>query len=140
MDLFGWLREITVGKHPWNTFTDEDKKTWNGYMIHKYISMHEKYIEMANYLQKYNQQLSDEQMYNIYKSIIPKDNVWLKFIKGSKNKYDKVELQYLTQHFQCSEREVKDYIELLPKEQINTILGNYRIETGKTKIKKAKKK
>lgn len=41
--IFDWLKEITQYKSPWGSFSDEDKESFNSYMIHRYISMYEPY-------------------------------------------------------------------------------------------------
>lgn len=134
LDLFGWLKEITYNKRKWNTFTDEDKKTWNMFLIHKYLSMNENYVELVNIVQKYNN-LTNEQVYMIYSNLIPKSNVFLKFIKGKKDKLPEDEIIYLSQYFECSIQEVKDYIEITPNNDWKSLLENFEIKTTKKKVK-----
>ena len=52
MTIFDWMKQVTYIRDPWHTFSDEDKESFNVYMLHKVISMHEPYIDLANYLQK----------------------------------------------------------------------------------------
>jgi hypothetical protein len=134
LDLFGWLKEITYNKRKWNTFTDEDRKTWNNFMIHKYLSMNENYVELVNIVQKYNN-LTNEQVYMIYSNLIPKSNVFLKFIKGKKDKLPEDEVVYLSQYFECSVQEVKDYIEITPNNDWKSLLENFETKTTKKKVK-----
>ena len=49
MTIFDWMKQVTYIRDPWHTFSDEDKESFNIYMLHKVISMHEPYIELANY-------------------------------------------------------------------------------------------
>ena len=53
MNLFDWLNEITYSKRPWDKFTDEEKSTFNTYMINRFISMDSNYIDVVNLIQQY---------------------------------------------------------------------------------------
>ncbi len=45
-------------------------------------------------------------------------------------------MKYLAEYFECSTREVKDYIELTPKNELVGILDNFKVTTSKKKVKK----
>jgi hypothetical protein len=134
MTLFDFLNEITYQKSDWESFSEEDKKAWNSFMINRFLSMNPDYIEFVNIIQKY-QYLTDKQVYTLYKHLIPKRKIFLKYIKGKKDKVDKNDLEYLAEYFECSTREVKDYIELTPKKELSNILDNFKTTTSKDKIK-----
>lgn len=134
MDLFKWLKEINYNKRKWEIFSDEDKKTWNNFMIHKFLSMNPDFIELVNMVQKYDN-LTNQQVYTIYSSLIPKNNIFLKFIKGKKAKLPADELTYLAQYFECSVSEVQDYIDSTPDIEWKNILDNFEIKTTKKKAK-----
>ena len=135
MTIFDWLKEITYKKSDWDSFSDNDKKSWNNYMVHRFLSMNSDYIEVVNIVQKY-QYLTDKQVYTIYKNLIPKRNVFLKYIKAKKDKTSIDDIKYLAEYFECSTREVKDYIELTPKKELANILDNFKVTTSKKKVKK----
>ena len=54
--LFDHIKEITsVQKSDyWEKISEEDKKTWSNYMVHRFLSMNMDWIELVNELQKYN--------------------------------------------------------------------------------------
>jgi hypothetical protein len=135
MNLFDWLKQITYNKGDWDSFSDDDKKSWNNYMVHRFMSMNPDYIEVVNIVQKY-QYLTDKQVYTIYKNLIPKRNVFLKYIKGQKDKTSAEDIKYLADYFECSTREIKEYIGIVPKEELANILDNFKVTTSKKKIKK----
>ena len=91
MTLFDFLNEITYQKSDWESFSEEDKKAWNSFMINRFLSMNPDYIEFVNIIQKY-QYLTDKQVYTLYKHLIPKRKIFLKYIKGKKDKVDKNDL------------------------------------------------
>jgi hypothetical protein len=132
MTLFDFLKEITGKKSPWSSFNEEDKKQFNPYMVHKYISMYEPYIEVANIGQSLPH-TDKEKIYQFYCSIIPKSNVWLKYIKGTKNKANEDLLKYISMYYECSFREAEEYLTLLSKEEIVNILSKYGIEDKEIK-------
>jgi hypothetical protein len=132
MTLFDFLKEITGKKSPWSSFNEEDKKQFNPYMVHKYISMYEPYIEVANIGQSLPHN-DKEKIYQFYCSIIPKSNVWLKYIKGTKNKANEDLLKYISMYYECSFREAEEYLTLLSKEEIVNILSKYGIEDKEIK-------
>lgn len=135
MTIFDWLKQITYNKGDWDSFSDDDKKSWNNYMIHRFLSMNPDYIEVVNIVQKY-QYLTDKQLYTIYKNLIPKRNVFLKYIKGKKDKTSAEDIKYLADYFECSTREIKEYVDIVPKEELANILDNFKVTTSKKKIKK----
>jgi len=135
MTIFDWLKQITYNKGDWDSFSDDDKKSWNNYMVHRFLSMNPDYIEVVNIVQKY-QYLTDKQVYTIYKNLIPKRNVFLKYIKGKKDKTSAEDIKYLADYFECSTREIKEYIDIVPKEELANILDNFKVTTSKKKIKK----
>lgn len=128
MTLFNWLSEITENKSDWGKFTEEDYKQFNVYMITKYLSMSQNYIELTNYVQKYNQLLSPKQIYDLYKNLIPVKKVWLKYIKSTtKEKQNNDLIKLLADYFECSQTEAFINSRILTKEQLTEIL----IEHGK---------
>ena len=54
-------------------------------MIHRYVSMNMDYIDIVNYVQKINPQ-NKKQIYTIYREMIPKKKVYLKYVKNESTK------------------------------------------------------
>jgi hypothetical protein len=126
-NLFGWLNEITQFKTPIENISEESWKSWNTFMINKYVSMCPEYIELVNYVQRipYDQ---NKQIYSIYREMIPKRKVFLKYI-GSKKKKQNLELaDYIAQYFHCSLGEADEYIDILQKNGVRSILYKMGME------------
>jgi hypothetical protein len=126
--LFDHVNEIQCG-HNKNYFKDigeQDKKTWSNYMINRFVSMHPPYIELINELQKYSPQLEPETYHKLLINILPKQKIYSKYIKTSNTKImsDKA-MDILCKNFECSTREIKQYIQLLTGEQLIKILTKY---------------
>lgn len=132
-NIFDWLTEITVNKSSVDSFNEEDWKQWNSYMIHRFISMNQNYIEIANALQNIPPS-NFKQIYSAYKDLIPKKKVWLKYIKGKPSKVNEVLINYISNYFDVGSKEAISYINILDKEKIQQILTDMGVE--KKEIKK----
>lgn len=130
--LFDWLKEIQGNKKPWSSFSDEDQKQFNPYMIHRYISMYEPYIEVANIAQLLPQN-DKSKIYQFYCSMIPKSNTWLKYIKGSHKKTNETVLKYVSDYYTISIGEAEEYISLIKKEGVELILEKSGVDTKEIK-------
>ena len=132
MTLFDFLKEITGNKKKWSSFSEEDQKQFNPYMVHRYISMYEPYIEVANVAQLLPQN-DKEKIYQFYCSMIPKSNVWLKYIKGSKKKPNEAVLKYIAEYYTISLGEAEDYLFILKKEGVGYVLEKFGLEDKEIK-------
>lgn len=119
MNIFDHLKNITTQK---GEFLGEEG--WNNWMINRYLSMSQDYCEVVNIVQKNTWQIKPEHLYNLYKDIIPKQYVFLKYIKA-KNKvdYKKEEIDAVQKYFEVSRREAKEYIRMLPKDELTNIMS-----------------
>ena len=138
-NIFGWLEEITVNKSPLDIISDESWDTWNSYMVHRYVSMNQDYIDIVNLVQKINPQ-NKKQIYSIYKEMIPKKKMWLKYIKNEAKKDQKELEEYVAKYFDCSLGEAEHYIDILRGNGVREILNEMGIESKESDklIKKAK--
>ena len=131
-NIFDWLNEVTLIKRPVEDIPEESWEKWNSYMMHRYLSMYVGYVEIVNYVQKLNPQ-SKKQIYSIYRQLIPKKKIWLKYIKNQ-NKTQKQELiEYISRYFECGLAEANHYIHILPPEEIKLILSEMGIDDKEIK-------
>lgn len=128
LTLFDWLKQITYDKKSWDLFSEEDKKTFSTYRIHKFLSQKEDYIELVNYIQSLN--IQDKKLiYQIYCHFIPKKQVYLKYIKGDKKSKSKELLEKISRYYSCSNKESEEYFEILGKEGCKELLSSLGIES-----------
>ena len=114
-NLFDHIKGITFRKTKWEDLSDEDKSSWNNYMINRFFSMEVELIELINEVQKYSSGiLTSEFYYKILHDVLPKQSFYLKYIK-SKNKLelDAEFIEIFCNHYQLSKREVYEYIKYL---------------------------
>jgi len=122
-NIFDWVGEITTKKSHPDSFSEKSWDKWNSYMIHRFISMNLGYIDIVNYVQKLNPQ-NKKQIYTIYREMIPKKKLWVKYIKNQNEKNNQELIEHIAKYFQCSLREADGYINLLPNQDIKNILWN----------------
>ena len=117
MTIFDHIKNITTTKDPY--LGDEG---WNNWMINRYLSMDQEYCEVVNYVQKNTWQMKGEYLYNLYKDLIPKQYKYLKYIKATKKKeYKPEDIEAVQAYFEISKSEAKEYIDMLPKSELETI-------------------
>jgi hypothetical protein len=118
-NIFDHIKNITTNKGPY--LGDEG---WNNWMINRYLSMDPDYCEVVNLVQKNTWQMKGEYLYNLYKDLIPQQYKFLKYIKATKKTdYNKDDVDAVKQYFEVSEKQAKEYIEMLPKEELESIVS-----------------
>ena len=138
MTIFDWLNEITGAKRSWNEFNDDAKESFNPYMIHRFVSMYNGYIDIANIAQKLP--LTDkEKVYTIYKTLLPKKKMYLKYIKNQNQKKYTELAEYISDYFEVSLGEAEHYIDIIREEGVRGILWEMGVDEKQTEklIKKA---
>jgi wyosine [tRNA(Phe)-imidazoG37] synthetase (radical SAM superfamily) len=132
MTIFDWFKQVTYIRDPWSSFSDEDKATFNPYMMHRLVSMYEPYIDLANHLQQF-WHLKPDQIYLIYCNYLPENKVFAKYIKSTKSKANSELLEILANNFQVSTREVKNYLQMLNESEVKNILSSRGINDDEIK-------
>ena len=120
-DLWGWLNEITLYKSPIENISLESWDSWNSYMINRYVSMDIRYIELVNYIQTIPYD-NKQQIYLIYREMIPKQKTFFKYLKVSKRKKNLQVIDYVAKHFECSLGEAEEYMDLLREHGVRGVL------------------
>jgi hypothetical protein len=127
MTIFNWINEILVSKKHWNEFTEDEQKKFSPFIINRWLSMDKEFLEIVNYFQKYSiGTLEPREVYKWYCDMLPKGKRFNKYIKGKKDKKYNTELiDIMVQHFECSKSQVKDYLDLIAKDELMEILEKY---------------
>ena len=131
-NIFDWLKQINYIKSPVESFSDKDWEIWNSYMIHRFLSMNPNFLEVVNFVQDYPPQ-EKQKIYSIYKEFIPKNNKWNKYIKSGVKQPKTELLEKLSNLWECSKSEIKEYLNILDKQQIISILGSMGLEKKEIK-------
>ena len=76
----------------------------------------------------------EKKSFNIYFNLLPNKFTFYKWIKGEKTKKEKEKAEYLAMHFKVSIREAYDYLKILDRKTINSIIKNYKNDTSRKAI------
>jgi len=118
--FFKILKYLTWEKKPWDELTEEEKASVNVFMLHRYLSMNVDYIHTVNLIQTMAFEKVKE-IYNSYLNLLPRKNVFLKYIKPKATKRKNELASYVARHYDCSLGEADEYISLLGKGVINLL-------------------
>ena len=127
-NIFDWLSHITLYKTPASEFTDNDWEKFNSYMVHRFVSMHVYYVEIADYAQSMLPNMKKE-IYNFYKEMLPKKKVWLQYVKSKTKNVNKDLIEDIAKYYEVGAADALSYIAVMTKEEIPIILS----EMGKDK-------
>ena len=139
MNPFDHIKNLHTKKRRWEDFNDEEKKSFNVFIINKGLSMNPSYLGIVNMVQNFtglNQIISPKEVFNIYFNLLPNNFRFYKWIKGEKTKKDREKAEYLAMHFKVSTREAYDYLQLLDRKTINSIIKNYKNDTQRKTIQR----
>jgi len=125
--IFDWINQILVKKTHWNKFTEDEQKKFSPFIINRWLSMDKDFLEIVNFFQKYSiGTLEPREVYKWYCDMLPKGKRFNKYIKGKKDKKYNTELiNIMVTHFECSKSQVKDYLDLIAKNELMEILEKY---------------
>jgi carbonic anhydrase len=131
-NVFDWVKEINGNKREWNLFSNAEQELFNSYVIHRVLSMNPDFIEIVNEAQSLPPS-HKKQIYSIYREFIPKNNKWFKYIKSNTKEPNNDLVLKLKDYFKVSIREIKDYLKILDKKEIQNILNKQGLEEKEIK-------
>jgi len=114
--LFDHVDAIYTNQKPdyFTMLSDSDKKSYNNYMVNKFLSMNPHQLPFVNELQKYT--LSPELHYAFFSRVIPRGKQFNKYIKGKKeNDYETWLVDLVREHYKVSSTEAKEYLYIFYK-------------------------
>ena len=122
MDIFEHLQNLTVLKREVDFTNDEVRKSYNKYMINRFVSMCEYFIPFVNEINKYD--LPDSAHYDYFLNVLPKQKLFFNYIKKKKD-LNEEERSYIADYFECGKNDAIRYISILDEDQIQEILNIY---------------
>lgn len=139
LSLWDHLNNVTYNKVSWDSLSELDKKSWSTFMINRFLSMNEDYLELVNEIQRFYN-LKPKEVYNLYCSLIPREKKYTPYIKSNKKEYSD-NIKHVAHYYEISEREAGEYVKMLSEEKIQLILNSLGLqEPKKKKDGKAKSK
>lgn len=113
--LFDHIKAVTQFQKTdyWSTLSEQDRKSWNNYMVLRFLSMEPDWVDTINEIQPLVHGLDGKLAYRLLIGIIPKSNKFLRYVKGSSTeKYEKWLIELVARHFEVSINEATDYVEI----------------------------
>ena len=106
-------------------------------MVHRFVSMYEGYVDIANIAQRFHP--TDKRgIYTFYCEMLPKKKMFLRYIKSKIKSPPKEVKEYISNYYKCSLAEASEYIILLSKNDIKIIFD--KLGVGKKEQKQLIKK
>ena len=135
MTIVEWVNQILVYKTSWENFDESEHKTFSPFIVNRWLSMDNDFIEIVNFFQKYSiGLLAPKDTYKWYCDVLPKGKRFNRYIKGKKQKkYDKELVEMVCKYFEVSKKECIEYVGMLSKDELQNILELYGKEPKQIK-------
>lgn len=117
--IFDLLTDITYNKVKWSDQSDVDKKKFQPYMIHRFLSMNPDYIDVIAECLPLISNLSSDLIYKFYLDLIPKRKTFNKYISSKSDGDRNVKLiEFIAAQNQLSCDEVEEYLKFNTKQDL----------------------
>ena len=130
--VWKWLDEIVYFKTPIENISEESWDNWNSYTVNRSISMNQNFIELVNFVQTVPYD-NKQQIYLIYKEMIPKRKMFFKWIKSNTKKQPATLVEYVAKYFECSLGEAEEYIDILREHGVRSVLYEMGLDEKEAK-------
>jgi len=111
-DHVNHIREVKDSNYYAN-LTEEEKKSFNKYMLVRIFSMDNDVIEEMAIVSKYFQVIPEEQFYKVLIDVIPRGRKFCKYIKKSTENVNETILECICNKFTVGKRDATDYYNIL---------------------------
>lgn len=129
--IFDIINDLTYNKVPWDK---QDQKLVTPFMLNRWLSMNQDYIETIAYCQPTTDKLTPELYYKFYLDVLPKKKVFSKYISGKKSDAIKDKLiDFLYKRLEISPRDAMDLLENSTDADIKTYLIEHGYEEKRIK-------
>ena len=135
MNPFDFLKLVHDKKVKWEDLNEEEQKGWNTFIINRALSFNSDYLNIVNNIQPYTSgQLTPAEIFKYYQDILPTNFRFKKWIKGKKDKPYKPELlALLSGYFECSCKQSEDYLNIMNKKDIKSLLNSIGLQDSEMK-------
>ena len=85
MTIIDWINQLLVHKKSWESFSETEQKSFNAFIINRWLSMDRDFIGVVNLFQRFSiGLLKPREVYKWYCDVLPKGKRFNKYIKGKK--------------------------------------------------------
>ena len=135
MKPFDYLKLVHNKKVKWEDLNEEEQKSWNTFIINRALSFNSNYIDIVNNVQPHTGgQLTPAEIFKYYQNMLPNNFRFQKWIKGKKEKkYNPQLLALLSGYFECSCKQAEDYLNIIKKKDLKTLLNSIGLQEAEIK-------
>lgn len=126
MTIFEHLNNLTQNKEMIDENDPEAMKTFDTYMVNRFVSMKQIYVMLCNEINKHYYNLSKLDVYRILFHTLPQTKQFFPYIKKPKE-INKKEKECLSKYWQFGSRDLELATQILNEEQIDEIVKKYDI-------------
>ena len=124
LSIIDILKAATVEKKDLDFSDDAVQKSYDQYMVNRWLSMDEGLIFLAEMLTT-THNLTNEQHFDMIKSALPQETFYIKYMKRKKDLTEK-DKRYIAHYFEISLNEAGDYIRQMDEDEIYRIIDTYK--------------
>ena len=113
--LFDHVKAIRQIQDPYyfNGLSEDDKTSFNHFMIIRALSMDESIVEDMSQLYQVLNKIPSAQFYQLLIALVPKSNRFYPWVKSRNMKHNKELLKYVANRFKIATYQANDYINIL---------------------------
>jgi hypothetical protein len=117
--LFDHIKQIRQVQDPnyYVNLSEDDRKTFNHFMILRALSMDEQLVETMAQLYQVFDKIPSTQFYQVLIALVPRSTRFYPWIKSRKMKHNKELLELVAKRFKIAKYEANDYINILLKSE-----------------------
>jgi hypothetical protein len=124
MTIWDIIKHITETKDDMDFSNEEIKKEYKIYNINRTISFCDIYLPLVNAINKCMNMPRDVH-YRFFRDVLPKRQQYFKYIKKLKDDVDSETKDRIIQYYQCSSKDVEDYLDILTEEQVEKVVRSF---------------
>lgn len=123
LSLIDMIKEITYHKSNLDFDDPEIYKAYDIFLINKFLSSIDFLLPFVDMINKSKVEKKDH--YLFFKSLIPRANYPMKFLKKEVDSKSEENISCLCRHFEIGAREARDYLSFLSTDQIEKLKTMY---------------
>mgnify|MGYP003345235178 CR=1 FL=1 len=137
MNPFDFLKLVHNKKVKWEDLNEDEQKAYNTFIINKALSFNSDYLDIINKIQHYTP--TPKESFKYLQSMTNNKFRYNKWIKGGKStKFNPNLIETISAYLECSRKQAEEYLGILEKKEIKTMLKHIGIQ--ESEIKKLMKK
>lgn len=137
MTPFDFLKLVHNKDIKWESLNEDEQKAYNTFIINKALSFNSNYLDLINQIQHYTP--TPKESFKYLQSMTSNKFKYNKWIKGSKTtKFNSILVETISAYLECSNKQAEEYLSILEKKEIKTMLKHIGIQD--LEIKKLMKK